>query len=102
MLTQSANEAVVWSARRSPHTEEQKLQWGVVSGSTPPSSVSAVLTGSLLPLASRVRSAHASIPGRDPLFPFLTKLNVGGSELNYFSPEILYVLPEMILLLVSP
>lgn len=70
-----------------------------VSGSTPPSTV---LTGSLLPLASRVRSAHASIPGRDPPFPFLTKLNVGGSELNYFSPEILYVLPEMILLLVSP
>lgn len=35
MLTQSANEAVVWSARRSPHTEEQKLWWGWWVGAHP-------------------------------------------------------------------
>ena len=73
-----------------------------MSGSTPPSPVSTMPTGSLLPLATCVHSAHASIPESDPLFAFLTKLNFGGLELNYFSLEILYVLPEMILLLVSP
>ena len=91
MLTLSANEARVWSAGRSPHTEEQK-SW----------QRSTMLTGSPLPLASHVRSAPASIPGGELLFPLLTELNVAGPELNCFSPEILYVLPEMILLLVSP
>lgn len=89
------------SWKESPHRRTEVVM-GVVSGSTPASPVSTMLTGSLLPLATRVCSAHASIPGSDPLFPFLTKLNVGGLELNYFSLEILYVLPEMILLLVSP
>lgn len=45
---------------------------------------------------------HVSIPRSDPLFPFLPKLNVGGPELNYFSPEISHELPKMMLLLVSP
>lgn len=94
VLTRLTNEALMWSAGRSYHTENIGHRWGGdVRGPIPTTTVhnTALFLPSLVSHIHSVAtpcSSHVNISKIDPLFPFLTKLHVSGPELKFFSSEI--------------